>query len=107
MSISLKYFTSLVLVMLSTTTLPLLVQAEQVANVARVEIYTASYCSDCKQAKAYMKTHNITFDEYDIEHDLVRRKEFYARGGKGVPFIVVKGRMMHGFDAGLLEALLK
>ena len=68
------------------------------ANAAEVEIYTASYCSDCKRAKAYLKAHAIVYDEHDVEHDLVRRKEFYQRGGKGVPLLFVKGQMMHGFD---------
>lgn len=75
------------------------------ANAAEIEIYTASYCGECKRAKAYMETHNIAFDERDVEHDLKRRKEFYARGGKGVPLLFVKGQAMHGFDEQKLEHL--
>ena len=70
-----------------------------IANAADIEIYTASYCSECKTAKAYLTTHEIAFDEHDVEHDLVQRRTFYARGGKGVPLLFVKGQMMHGFDA--------
>lgn len=75
------------------------------AHSAEVEIYTASYCSDCKIAKAYLTTHDIAFDEHDVEHDLVQRKVFYARGGKGVPLLFVKGQMMHGFEAQQFESL--
>ena len=75
------------------------------ANAADIEIYTASYCSDCKTAKAYLKAHEIAFDEHDVEHDLVQRKVFYARGGKGVPLLFVKGQMMHGFDELQFESL--
>ena len=77
------------------------------ASAAEVEIYTASYCSDCKTAKAYLKAHDIAFDEHDVEHDLLQRKVFYARGGKGVPLLFVKGKMMHGFDAQQFESLRK
>ena len=77
------------------------------ANAADIEIYTASYCSDCKTAKAYLKAHNIEFDEHDVEHDLLQRKVFYARGGKGVPLLFVKGQIMHGFDAQQFESLRK
>lgn len=56
------------------------------ANAAEIEIYTASYCSDCKRAKAYLNAHAIVFEEHDVEHDLVHRKEFYQLGGKGVLF---------------------
>ena len=75
------------------------------ANAADIEIYTASYCSECKTAKAYLTTNDIAFDEHDVEHDLMQRKVFYARGGKGVPLLFVKGQMMHGFEAQQFESL--
>ncbi len=75
------------------------------AHSAEVEIYTASYCSDCKTAKAYLKAHEIAFDEHDVENDLEQRMIFYVRGGKGVPLLFVKGQMMHGFDEQQFESL--
>ncbi len=75
------------------------------ANAAEIEIYTASYCSECKTAKAYLKSHDIAFDEHDVENDLAQRTIFYARGGKGVPLLIVKGQMMHGFDEQKFESL--
>lgn len=74
-------------------------------SAAEVEIYTASYCGECKRAKAYLNAHDIAFDERDVEHDLTQRKEFYARGGKGVPLLFVKGEMMHGFNEQKFESL--
>ena len=68
------------------------------ANATEVEIYTASYCSDCKRAKAYLNAHAIVFDEHDVEHDLVQRRAFYARGGKSVPLLFVKWQMTQGFN---------
>jgi glutaredoxin len=75
------------------------------AAAAEIEIYTASYCSECQRAKAYMKAADIAFTEYDIENDIARRREFYARGGKGIPLLFVGGRAMHGFDALQFEEL--
>lgn len=75
------------------------------AAAAEIEIYTASYCGECKRAKAYMHEKGIAFDERDVEKDIDRRREFYARGGKAIPYIVVRGQAMHGFDAEQFERL--
>lgn len=72
----------------------------------KVEIYTASYCGECKRAKAYMQAHKIAFTEYDVEQDRNRLREFYQRGGKGIPLIFIGGEMMHGFEQERFEELL-
>lgn len=76
-----------------------------VAAAAEIEIYTASYCGECKRAKAYMHEKEIAFDERDVEKDIDRRREFYARGGKAIPYILVRGQAMHGFDVEQFERL--
>lgn len=78
-----------------------------VATAPEIEIYSASYCSDCAVAKAYMKSHHIAYTDYDVEGDIEKRKEFYARGGKGVPLIFVRGQRMEGFDQREFERLLR
>lgn len=75
------------------------------AQAAEIEIYTTSYCETCKVAKAYMKRQGIGYTEYDVEGDIERRREFYARGGKGTPLIFVRGQRMEGFDARGFEQL--
>jgi hypothetical protein len=52
-----------------------------------------------------MKAHDIAFIERDVEGDIEMRKEFYARGGKGVPWIFVHGVPMEGFDVTQFERL--
>ncbi|HLP82427.1 MAG TPA: glutaredoxin domain-containing protein [Nitrosomonas sp.] len=75
------------------------------AAPADIEIYTASYCSECKRAKAYLRKNGIAYDEYDIEKDIERRREFYARGGKAIPYLFVHGQPMHGFNIEQFERL--
>ncbi|SEL57453.1 Glutaredoxin [Roseateles sp. YR242] len=75
------------------------------AHVADIEIYTTSFCETCHAAKAYMNRNHIAYTEYDVESDIDRRREFYARGGQGTPLIFVHGQIMHGFDAGQFEQL--
>ncbi len=79
--------------------------APSTAVAAEIEIYTASYCGECKRAKTYMYANGIAFDERDIEKDIERRREFYARGGKAIPYLFVRGQAMHGFDVERFERL--
>jgi mycoredoxin len=30
-------------------------------------VYTATWCRDCREAKRFLSTHNIPYDEIDIE----------------------------------------
>ncbi|MDR1935087.1 MAG: hypothetical protein LBS49_05835 [Candidatus Accumulibacter sp.] len=76
------------------------------ANGAQVEIYLATYCPESRRAKAYLDEQGIDYVEYDVEKDLDRRKEFYARGGQGIPLLFVRGEAMHGFDVQTFERLL-
>lgn len=75
------------------------------AVAAEIEIYTASYCGECKRAKHYMESKGIAFSDYDIEKDIDKRREFYARGGKVIPLVFVHGEAMHGFDVQRFEAM--
>lgn len=80
--------------------------AESMATTAQVEIFTTTTCGECARAKSYMKQQRIQYVERDVEFDIETRKEFYDRGGRGVPFIFVRGQSMHGFNEGAFERLL-
>lgn len=65
-----------------------------------IEMYTTSWCSYCRQARTYMKTHNIPFVEYDIEKDnSAKQRMRQLNGGKpsGVPFFAINGHTESGF----------
>jgi glutaredoxin 3 len=70
-----------------------------------IELYSASYCGECARAKAYMKRKGIQFVDYDIENDIDKRREFYARGGVAIPLFFIHGEKMEGFDAQRFEFL--
>lgn len=75
-------------------------------TTAKVEIFTTTTCGECARAKSYMKRNGIQYVERDVEFDIETRKEFYERGGRGVPYIFVREQSMHGFDEGAFERLL-
>ena len=70
-----------------------------------IELYSAAYCGECKRAKTYMKDKGIEYVDYDIENDIDKRREFYARGGVAIPLFFIHGEKMEGFDAQRFESL--
>jgi len=72
---------------------------------ADVQIYTTSTCGYCKAAKAYMDERGIEYLEKNVEVDLESRQEMHERGGRGVPFLVVYGENMKGFDVPRFERI--
>jgi len=65
----------------------------------KVELYTTSSCPWCKRAKAFFRSRGIVFVEYDINKDkaAARRKAQIDRQ-KGVPFAVINGKGIHGYN---------
>jgi glutaredoxin 3 len=83
--------------------------------VAKVEIYTTTYCPFCTRAKSLLKSKNIAFVEIDVtEDDALREKMIELSGGRrSVPEIFINGKIVGGFDelkalndAGKLDGLL-
>src|SRR5688572_21620756 len=72
---------------------------------ADIEIYTTSRCTYCKQAMAYMDELGIEYLEKNVETDLKLRREFHARGGRGVPHFYIHGESLRGFDPARFEKL--
>ena len=75
------------------------VQKNQRVKKPKVELYTTSWCPWCKKAKAFFRSRGIAFVEYDIEKDkaAARRKAQIDRQ-KGVPFAVINGKGVHGYN---------
>lgn len=73
----------------------------------KVTIYTAPTCVHCKAAKAYMKEHNIPYEEKNVMEDADARSWMLERGYRGVPVITVNEEEIVGFDKERLESLLE
>ena len=84
--------------------------------MAKVEIYTTTYCPFCYRAKALLKRKGVSYDEIDVTDDIDLRIAMMerARGRKTVPEIFIDGELRGGFDelkalddAGKLDSLLE
>ncbi|QIZ78585.1 glutaredoxin family protein [Ferrimonas lipolytica] len=65
---------------------------------SEVLLYSASWCSVCASARRYFARNDIDYVEIDVETDTSNNDEFRQLGGLGVPLIVVKGKVMRGFE---------
>jgi glutaredoxin len=74
----------------------------------RVRIYTAVWCGYCRQAKAYLNSHGIAYDEYDI--DTPSGLNAFAHenaSGRGIPLLLVGNRSLRGFSELAYDYMLR
>jgi glutaredoxin len=91
------------------------VNKEMDARVWNKEIifYSASWCSVCEKARAYLIENSFSFIEKDIGEDPLAEKELRNKkkasgiSSPGVPTFEVNGKLIHGFGDTLFEALDK
>lgn len=73
----------------------------------RVRLYGTQWCGYCRQAREYLSSRNIPFDDIDIDASDRGRQQFAQLDGKGVPLILVGRQRMDGYDKTRLEAMLR
>jgi glutaredoxin 3 len=68
--------------------------------VAKVEVYSTSYCPFCMRAKALLRSKRVEFDEIDVTDDPELRAKMVKRSGgrRTVPEIFINGRIIGGCD---------
>jgi len=83
-------------------------ESERIARAESVQVvlYTTSWCPACRQAKEYLRSNAIPYEEKDVESSQTAAQEFQSLGGGGVPLVVVKGHRMTGFSAQWVQQML-
>jgi glutaredoxin 3 len=68
--------------------------------VAKVEIYSTSYCPYCTRAKALLRSKGVRFEELDVTDDPALRAKMVelAGGRRTVPEIFINGENIGGCD---------
>ena len=83
--------------------------------MAKVEVYTTTFCPYCVRAKSLLKSKGVAFTEIDVTDDAALRQKMVelAGGRRTVPEIFINDRIVGGYDdlkalddAGQLDAIL-
>ena len=71
-----------------------------------VKVYTTPTCPWCRQAKAFLDSHGVTYEEIDVTKDRSLVEELKAVSGQlGVPVVTDGTMVVIGFDKGELGKL--
>jgi glutaredoxin len=66
-----------------------------------VIVYSASWCSDCREAKRFLQRYNIPHTEIDIEITPGAAQEVIANTGKrAIPQFVIDGKWVQPYQPG-------
>ena len=74
-----------------------------------VQVYTTTWCRDCRAAKQFLEAHGIAYTEIDVDADPAASAEVLAHVGKrAVPQLVIDGEWFQPYKPGrglLIEEL--
>ncbi|MFI8747128.1 glutaredoxin family protein [Pseudomonas sp. NPDC077186] len=69
-----------------------------------VVLYATSWCGYCAKTRELFAADGIAYREVDIEKDSAGKAKYQALGGRGVPLIDMRGRIIHGYDQRAIRA---
>lgn len=99
---------------LSPATLAYLEQLKNGGGAARAPLpdgelllFTTSWCTYCKKAKAYLAGKGVAYREVDIESNSGAASYAQAGGRRGVPLLFKSGQRVLGFSASAYDELLR
>ena len=66
-----------------------------------VQLYTASWCRDCRMANQFLNAHGIPYTEIDVDANPAASAELIERVGKrAVPQLVIDGEWFQPYKPG-------
>ena len=66
-----------------------------------VQVYTTSWCRDCRAAKQFLDAHGIVYTEINVDADPAASAEVMRRVGKrAVPQLVIDGEWFQPYKPG-------
>lgn len=78
----------------------------QLAKPGDIVMYSTESCSYCKKAEAWFNTHDVAWQDCDIEKNVTCGAHYQSRSGFATPSFQVGDRWLVGFNAkDLLQAL--
>ncbi len=76
----------------------------QTRPALEVIMYSTATCTYCQKARQWFSSHQVAWDERDIETSATAQKQWKELGGVGTPLVVVNGKPFRGFMESAIEA---
>ncbi len=73
---------------------------------ADVVLYSTAWCGYCERTRRLLSERSVPFVEHDIERSPEGRRQYEALNGRGVPLLVVKGKVLRGYSPQAILAAL-
>lgn len=77
--------------------------------MSRLQMYSTSWCGDCKALKRFLAQEGVDYEEVDIDADAAAAAELVAATGKrGIPYLKWQGAFLKAYplDAPALRTWL-
>lgn len=72
-----------------------------------VKVYSTDSCPWCDKAKKYLKSLDISFEEFNVNEDMEAREEMINKSNQmGVPVLDINGTIIIGFDKPAIDEAL-
>lgn len=67
----------------------------------KVQVYTASWCRDCRAAKQFLDSHGIAYTEINVDADPAASAEVMRHvGRRAIPQLVIDGEWFQPYTPG-------
>jgi mycoredoxin len=70
-------------------------------------LYATATCPYCAKARKLLDARNVPYLEIDVDKSEEGFAEYKKLNGNGVPVLVIKDQVIHGFDRTAIEAALQ
>ncbi|OGK38171.1 NrdH-redoxin [Candidatus Roizmanbacteria bacterium RIFCSPHIGHO2_12_FULL_41_11] len=73
-----------------------------------ITVYSTPTCHFCHMAKEYFKSKGWEFTDVNVAGNIEKQKELVAKSGQfGVPVIIIKDKVIVGFDRPKIDKLMQ
>lgn len=64
-----------------------------------IKVYSTNSCPWCVKAKKYLESKGVSFEELNVQEDMIAREEMVAKSKQmGVPVLDINGTIIVGFN---------
>jgi glutaredoxin len=72
----------------------------------RIVLYSATWCGACRKAKRFLDQRGVEYEERDVDDPRFAEELVQKTGERGIPVLVVEGRVVSGFNAARYDELI-